>query len=51
VARRRRSWLGLIDEDVRSGWGVTNGIRADPCNFMGACGSVEKYMIAYRSGM
>jgi hypothetical protein len=27
------------DRQTRSGWGVTNGIRADPHGFMGAYGS------------
>jgi hypothetical protein len=31
--------------------GAINSIRADPCSFMGAYEFVEKYMVAYRSGM
>jgi hypothetical protein len=35
---------------VQSGWGVTNGIRADPHDFTGAYRSVEKDMVVYGSG-
>jgi hypothetical protein len=38
------------DRQTRGGWGVTNGIRADPRSFMGVCGSVEKDTVAYGSG-
>jgi hypothetical protein len=38
------------DRQTRGGWGVTNGIRADPRGFMGAYGSVEKDTMAYGSG-
>jgi hypothetical protein len=38
------------DRQTRGGWGVTNGIRADPRGFTGAYGSVEKDTVAYGSG-
>jgi hypothetical protein len=38
------------DRQTRGGWGVTNGIRADPRSFTGAYGSVEKDTVAYGSG-
>jgi hypothetical protein len=39
------------DHQTRSGWGVTNGIKADPHVFTGMYGPVEKDAIAYMSGM
>jgi hypothetical protein len=33
-----------------SGWGVINGIRADPHGFTGVYGSVEEDTVAYGSG-
>jgi hypothetical protein len=38
------------DRQARSGWGDTNGIRADHHSFTGAYGSVENDMVAYGSG-
>jgi hypothetical protein len=38
------------DRQARSGWGVTNGIRADPHDFMGMYGPVEKDTIVNGSG-
>jgi hypothetical protein len=38
------------DRQARSGWSVTNGIRADPRGFTGAYGSVEKDTMTYESG-
>jgi hypothetical protein len=38
------------DRQAWSGWGVINGIRADPRGFTGAYGSVEKDTMTYRSG-
>jgi hypothetical protein len=35
------------DRHTRSNWGVTNGIRADPHDFTGTYGSVEKDTVAY----
>jgi hypothetical protein len=35
------------DRQTRGGWGVINGIRADPHGFTDAYGSVEKDMVAY----
>jgi hypothetical protein len=37
----RRAW---------SGWGIINGIRADPHDFTGAYESIEKDTVAYGSG-
>jgi hypothetical protein len=39
------------DRQARSGWGVTNSIRADPRGFTSAYGSIEKDTVAYGSGM
>jgi hypothetical protein len=39
------------DRQARGGWGVTNGIRADPHGFTDAYESVEKDTVAYGSGM
>jgi hypothetical protein len=39
------------NRQTRGGWGVTNGIKADPCGFTGAYGSVKKNMVAYGLGM
>jgi hypothetical protein len=39
------------NRQTRSGWGVTNGIRANPRGFTSAYGSVEKDMVVYESGM
>jgi hypothetical protein len=33
-----RELLGVSIAGPRIGWGVTSGIRADPCCFMGVCG-------------
>jgi hypothetical protein len=38
------------DRHTRSGWGVTNGIKADRRGFTGTYGSVEKDTVAYGSG-
>jgi hypothetical protein len=38
------------DWQTHSGWGITNGIRADSHDFMGVYRSVKKNMIAYGSG-
>jgi hypothetical protein len=38
------------DCQAQSGWGVTNGIRADPHSFTGAYKSVETHTVAYWSG-
>jgi hypothetical protein len=38
------------DHQAQSGWGVTNGIRADARSFTGAYGSVEKDTVVYGSG-
>jgi hypothetical protein len=38
------------DRQTQSGWGVTNSIIADPRDFMGAYGSVEKDTVPYGSG-
>jgi hypothetical protein len=38
------------DCQAQSGWGVTNGIRADPHSFTDVYGSVDKDTIAYGSG-
>jgi hypothetical protein len=38
------------DCQTRSGWGVANGIKADPHDFTCAYGSVEKVTMAYGSG-
>jgi hypothetical protein len=38
------------DLQARGGWGITNGIRADPRGFMGAYGLVEMDTVVYRSG-
>jgi hypothetical protein len=46
--------LGAVrsnDRQACNGWGVTNGIRVDPCGFTDAYGSVEKDTVAYGSGM
>jgi hypothetical protein len=61
VCRKDYGWsVGLVydhrgaarsnDHQTQSGWGVTNGIRADPRDFTGAYGSVEKDTVAYGSG-
>jgi hypothetical protein len=38
------------ERQARSGWGVTNGIRADPHGFTDAYGLVKKDTVAYGSG-
>jgi hypothetical protein len=38
------------DLQTRGGWGITNGIRADPRGFMGAYGLVEMDTVVYGSG-
>jgi hypothetical protein len=38
------------DRQTQSDWGVTNSIRADPRNFTGTYGSVEKDTVTYGSG-
>jgi hypothetical protein len=38
------------DRQTRSGWSVTNGIKADPRGFTGTYESVEKDTVAYGSG-
>jgi hypothetical protein len=46
--------LGAVRSNNRqdcNGWGVTNGIRVDPCGFTDAYGSVENDTVAYGSGM
>jgi hypothetical protein len=45
-------WVAVRSNDrqIRSDWGVTSGIRADPCDFSDAYESVEKDMVAYGSG-
>jgi hypothetical protein len=37
------------DRQTQSGWGVTNSIIADPRDFTGAYGSVEKDTMPYVS--
>jgi hypothetical protein len=39
------------DRQTRSGRGVTNGMRADPCGFTNTYESVKKDTVVYGSGM